>query len=112
MPLDHSKANTTISFVGLALSCINKRKQNRCEVGVLRCERHKPTLDIQRIELDSVYGNPIRASLVPHSLNLDQDISINLAYDDAEERSHCERGTSTFTRRGFNRLTDAGDDED
>jgi hypothetical protein len=69
--------------------------------------------DIERIELDPDSGIPIRSSLIPHSLNLDEDISINIIYPgDGDGRSHCERGTSTYMRRGFHRLEDTGDEED
>jgi hypothetical protein len=112
MPLDHSKANVTISIAGLALSCINKLMQNRCEVGILRCERHKPILDIQRIELDPCTGKPVRSSLVHHSLNLDEDILITVEYPDADQILNCQRGTSTYMRREFDRLDDTGDYED
>jgi len=112
MPLDHSKANVTISVAGLALSCINTLKRNRCEVGILRCDRHKPLLDIQKIELDPDSRNPIRSSLIAHSLSLDEDISINVEYPDTDETAHCTTGVSTYMRREFDRLDDTGDDED
>src|SRR5215212_6857591 len=121
MPLDHSKATVTISVAGLALSCINRLKQNRCEIGILRCDRHRPLLDIQKIELDK-RGSPLRSCLVPHSLSLDEDISIDLVHHDASRSDasvsdagggpHCERGVSTYMRREFNRLKDKGDAED
>jgi hypothetical protein len=112
MPLDHSKATVTLSVAGLALACINRRKLNRCEIGILRCDRHKPVLDIQKIELDPESGQPLRSSLIPHSLNLDEDISINVVYPDTDEKAPCQRGTTLYTRREFNRLDDTGDDED
>lgn len=109
--LDHSKANVTIAIGGLALACINSRERNRCEVGLLRCDRHKPVLDIQRVELHPKSRRPIRSTLVPHSLNLDEDITIGLEYDDGEILN-CSRGVSTYTRRDFDRLDDTGDPED
>ena len=112
MPLDHSKATVTVSIAGLALSCINKLKRNRCEIGILRCDRHRPLLDIQKIELDPKSGIPRCSSLVPHSLSLDEDISINVVYHDTGGRPNCERGVSTYMRREFNRLKDTGDAED
>ncbi|HWX41689.1 MAG TPA: hypothetical protein VN345_11115 [Blastocatellia bacterium] len=110
--LDHSKANVTIAIGGLALACINGQKRNRCEVGILRCDRHKPILDIQRIELHPKSRKPLHSSLVPHSLNLDEDIVIDVEYGDVAEVSHCKRGVSTYTRRDFDRLDDTGDAED
>ena len=77
MKLDHSNATVTVSIAGLGLACINKHKRNRCEIGILRCDRHKPLLDIQRIEYGRD-GKPVRSSLVPHSLNLDEDILIDV----------------------------------
>ena len=112
MPLDHSKANVTISVAGLALSCINKRKQNRCEIGILRCDRHSPALDIQRIELDPYTKSPLRSTFIPHSLNLDEDIFIDAVRENTDHITHCERGTSTYMRRGFDRLDDIGDEDD
>lgn len=112
MSLDHSKATVTISVAGLALSCINPLKQNRCEVGLLRCDRHKPVLDIQQIEMGHRSGNPICSSLIPNSLNLNEDILINVVHPDTDCMSKCKKGTSTYIRRGFDRLDDTGDDED
>ena len=110
--LDHSKATVTIAVGGLALSCINHLKRNRCEVGILRCDRHKPTLDIQRIELDPKTREPLSASRVPHSLNLDEDILIDVDHGDSAATARCGRGVSTFTRREFDRVDDTGDAED
>jgi len=86
--------------------------RNRCEVGILRCDRHKPALDIQRIELDPKTREPVRASLVPHSLNLEEDILIDVDHGDTAGTAPCGRGVSTFTRRDFDRLEDTGDPED
>jgi hypothetical protein len=110
--LDHSKANITIDIGGLALACINSRQRNRCEVGILRCDRHKPILDIQRIELHPKSRKPLRSVLVPHSLNLDEDIVIDVEHGNGAEIAHCRRGVTTFTRREFDRLDDTGDPED
>jgi hypothetical protein len=110
--LDHSKANVTLSIGGLALACINGQKRNRCEVGILRCDRHKPILDIQRIELHPKSRKPLHSSLVPHSLNLDEDIVIDVEHGDGAEIAHCKRGVYTYTRRDFDRLDDSGDAED
>jgi hypothetical protein len=111
MSLDHSKATITISISGIALACIN-RQQNRCEVGILRCDRHKPVLDIQKVEMDPETGTPVRSSLVPHSLSLSDDIAISVDHAGGDGTPHCEKGVLTFTRRGFDRLDDTGDDED
>lgn len=112
MPLDHSKATATISIAGLALSCINARKHNRCEIGVVRCSRHRPVLDIQRILVDPRTRTPLCSSLMDHSLNLDEAITIDVVYPDRDAAPQCERGTSTYERRGFDRLDDTGDEED
>ena len=112
MPLDHSKATVTVSVAGLALSCINPLKQSRCEVGLLRCDRHRPVLDIQRIELRHEDGEPKCSSLIYHSLNLNEDILINVEHPDKGRISDCKKGTSTYIRRGFDRLSDMGDPED
>jgi hypothetical protein len=111
MLLDHLNSSVTVSIAGLGLACINKRKRNRCEIGIIRCDRHKPLLDIQRIEYDRS-GKPIRSSLVPHSLNLDEDILIDVISADDGEPPRCEKGVTTFTRREFNRLDDMGDHRD
>ena len=112
MPLDHSKATVTIEVVGLALSCINKRERNRCEIGILRCDRHTPVLDIQRIEFDPRTRIPVRSSLVPHALNLNENILIDVVYPNADGGFRCGTGTSTYRRREFDRQDDTGDDED
>ena len=111
MKLDHLNASVTVSIAGLGLACINKRKRNRCEIGILRCDRHKPLLDIQKIEYGGD-GKAVRSSLVPHSLNLDEDISIDVIFPDNAGLPRCENGVSTFTRREFSRLDDTGDDRD
>ena len=111
MKLDHLNATVTVSIAGLGLACINKHKRNRCEIGILRCDRHKPLLDIQRIEYGTD-GKPLRSSLVPHTLNRDEDILIDVIFPDDGGGSRCENGVSTFTRREFNRLDDTGDDRD
>jgi hypothetical protein len=67
--LDHTKAVVTISFSGLALSCINKEKNNRYEFGILGCEGHNPIFDIQEISLDPETMIPISSKLVDHSLD-------------------------------------------
>lgn len=36
-----------IQFEGIMLMCINKNKNNRCEVGLLNCANHKSTLVVQ-----------------------------------------------------------------
>lgn len=112
MPLNHSKATVRISLAGLALVCINKREHNRCEIGILRCDRHAPVLDIQKIELDSTRTKRKSSCLVEHSLCLDDDIFIDVINPAPDEGLHCERGTSTFLRRGFDREDDHGDEED
>src|SRR5689334_7851441 len=112
MPLDHSKANAIISVAGLALSCINALKRNRCEIGILRCDRHKPLLDIQKIELDPDSRQPVRSSLIAHSLSLDEDIFIDVEYPDTDDTAHCASGVTTYMRREFDRLDDTGDEED
>jgi hypothetical protein len=86
--------------------------RNRLEVGIIRCDRHTPHLDIQEIVYKPGIRDPICSSLIPHKLNLDEDLSINLIYPDEEDSSQCKLGVSTYTRRGFDRLDDTGDDED
>lgn len=109
MPLDHSKATVTISVVGLALTCINRLKQNQCEVGMLRCDRHSPVMDIQKIKLDYGRKNPKCSSLFRHSLNLDENIFINV---EGPHKTDCRKGVVTYIRREFDRLNDTGDEED
>ena len=110
MPLDHTRANVTISLAGLALSCINQVMRNRCEVGIIRCDRHRPLLDIQRIEMEPKSRVPLRSCLIPHALNLDEDILIRVVYPNAEGTS--KRGVSAYTRREFDRKSDTGDPDD
>jgi hypothetical protein len=62
--------------------------------------------------MDHGKRNPICSSLITHSLNLDEDIFIDVVHPDSDKDSHCKRGVSTFTRREFDRLDDTGDDED
>ena len=112
MPLDHSRANVTISLAGLALSCINQDMRNRCEVGIIRCDRHRPLLDIQRIEMEPGTRVPLRSCLIPHALNLDEDILIRVVYPNAEATANSKRGVSTYTRREFDRKSDTGDPDD
>lgn len=112
MPLDHSKATVTVSVVGLAIACINRMKKDQCEIGMLRCDRHTPVLDIQKIRLDPESGEPINSCLFSHTLNLGEDIFINVKRPHARGDSHCAQGTSTYLRRGFDRLNDTGDNED
>ncbi|PYP83412.1 MAG: hypothetical protein DMF61_23250 [Blastocatellia bacterium AA13] len=109
MPLDHSKATVTISIAGIALSCINKLEGNRFEIGFLRCDRHRPLLDIQEIEFDPKTGESIRSCLIPHSLNLDEDITINAINGGGPQ---CGSRVSQYVRRAFDRLEDTGDEED
>lgn len=110
MPLDHSKASVSLSVAGLALTCINGLKGRRGEIGILRCDRHEPVLDIQRININPETGEPISSSLIEHKLNLNEDISVDLIYPD--EKRCAGRGVSTYMRRGFDRLDDIGDEED
>lgn len=112
MPLDHSKAAVTVSVVGLAIACINRMNHDRCEVGMLRCDRHTPVLDIQKIRLDPESGEPLNSCLLSHTLNLGEDIFIKVNHPDTHGGSYCPKGTSTYLRRGFDRLNDTGDDED
>ncbi|MFL6214353.1 MAG: hypothetical protein ACJ74J_10735 [Blastocatellia bacterium] len=110
MPLDHSKANVTISVAGIAICRTHKR--NQFEFGFLRCDRHSLTLDIQEIELDPVTRSPVHSSLKPHLLRLDQDISIDVVYPEKDGGLQFQRGVSTYTGGQFNRLGDIGDAED
>ncbi|HEX8089308.1 MAG TPA: hypothetical protein VF762_10670 [Blastocatellia bacterium] len=112
MPLDHSKATVTVSVAGIALSCINKRERDRCEISILKCDRHRLTFDIQKIELHPRTLEPVRSCLIPHSLSLDDDIAITLAQPLSDEFINCERGTSKYMGREFDRLRDIGDEED
>lgn len=112
MPLDHSKATVTVSIAGIALSCINKRERDRCEISILKCDRHKLTFDIQKIELHPRTREPVGSCLIPHSLSLDDDIAITLAHPHSDEVVSCERGTSKYMGREFDRLRDIGDEED
>jgi len=97
--LDHTKAVVTISFSGLALSCINREKNNRYEFGILECERHNPIFDIQEISLDPETMIPISSKLVDHSLNLADDIEIEVV-------NPVQKGVSRYTKGDFDRLND------
>jgi hypothetical protein len=110
MPLDHAKANVTISVAGIAL-CRTQR-HDHFEINFLRCDRHNLVLDIQEIELDPVTRSPVRASLKPHSLRLDKDIAIDVVYPDKDGSLQIQRGVSTYLGREFDRLNDTGDPED
>lgn len=107
MPLDHSKATATIDFSGLALICINSRKRNRCEVSFLDCERHTPALDIQKVTLSPATGAAISSSVVSHSLNLAETISIQVVRPAASG----VRGYKN-ERIDFKRRQERGDEED
>jgi hypothetical protein len=110
MPLDHSKANVIISVAGIAFSRTYKR--NQFEVDFLRCDRHRPVLDIQKIELHAATRKRIRSSLVAHSLNLAENISIDVVYPDEDGSPRFQRGVSTYLGSEFDRLKNIGDDED
>jgi len=98
MPLDHKEAVVTISFSGLALSCINKKKNHRYEFGILGCERHDPVFDIQEISMDPKTMIPISSRLMPHSLDLADDIEIEVVNP---EKKGVERyGKGNFDRSG------------
>jgi hypothetical protein len=99
MPLDHKEAVVTISFSGLALSCINKKKNNRYEFGILGCERHNPVFDIQKIYLDPKTMIPISSRLMPHSLSLADDIEIEVV-------NPGQVGVSKHEKGDFDRLND------
>jgi hypothetical protein len=110
MSLDHSKANVTISVAGIAISRPHKR--NQFEIGFVKCDRHNLVLDIQKIELHPETRIPIRSSLKPHSLRLDEDILIDVVYPDKDGSLQFQRGVSTYQGGEFNRLCDKGDAED
>jgi hypothetical protein len=112
MPLDHTKATVIVSIAGIAISCTNRRERNRCEISILKCDRHTLTFDIQKIELHPKTREPVSSCLIPHSLSLDDDIAITLARPHSDEVSNCERGTSKYMGREFDRLRDIGDEED
>src|SRR5262245_29967914 len=103
MPLDHTKATVTISFSGLALSCINAKGQY--EFGVIGCDRHQPVFDIQKIYLDPKTMTPINSELVDHSLSLKDDIEIEVVNPE-------HAGVMKFEPSDFDRLNDKGDKED
>jgi hypothetical protein len=110
MSLDHSKANVTISVAGIAISRPHKR--NQFEIGFVKCDRHNLVLDIQKIELHPVTRSPVRSSLKPHSLRLDEDILIDVVYPDKDGSLQFQRGVTTYQGHEFNRLDDTGDAED
>src|SRR5438128_7608860 len=110
MPLDHSKANVTISVAGIAISRPHKR--NQFEIGFVKCERHNLVLDIQKIELDAETRSPICSSLKPHSHRLDEDILIDVVYPDKDGSLQFQRGVSIYQGSEFDRLNDKGDAED
>lgn len=106
MPVNISRPAVAISFAGLALFCINPNEENRCEVGIIGCERHRPVLDIQEMTFDLRSGKPMKSSLVPHSLSLDEDIWIKV------DRPRT-KGVSMYRGgQDFNRLDDRGDERD
>jgi hypothetical protein len=110
MPLDHAQATVTMSIAGIAISRLYKR--NQYEIDLLRCDRHRTALDIEKIELDPVTRMPRRSSLVTHSLNLSEDIAIDVTYPDKDGCPRFQRGVSTYLGRRFDRLQDIGDPED
>lgn len=110
MSLDHSKANVTISVAGIAISRPHKR--NQFEIAFVKCDRHNLVLDIQKIELDAETRIPIRSSLKPHSLRLDEDILIDVVYPDNDGNLQFQRGVTTYQGGEFDRLCDKGDAED
>jgi hypothetical protein len=110
MPLNHSEANVTISVAGIAFSRVYKR--NQFEVDFLRCDRHKPMLDIQKITLDPVTRKRISSSLVDHFLSLNEDISIDVRYTDKDGSQHFQRGVTPYLGCEFDRLKNIGDPED
>lgn len=110
MPLDHTKANVTISLAGIGISRPHKR--NQYEIAFLKCDRHNLVLDIEEIELDPVTRSPLRSCLKPHSLRLDEDISIDVVYPDHGGSLQFQRGVSTYMGGEFDRLRDKGDAED
>lgn len=110
MSLDHTKSNVTISVAGIAIFRTHKR--NQFEIDFLRCDRHNLVLDIQKIELDPITRNPLRSSLEPHSLRLDEAIFIDVAYPDKDGCLQFQRGVSTYMGSEFDRLRDTGDAED
>jgi hypothetical protein len=110
MSLDHSKANVTISVAGIAISRPHKR--NQFEIAFVKCDRHNLVLDIQKIELDAETRSPIRSSLKPHSLRLDEDILIDVVYPDKDGSLQFQRGVTTYQGSEFDRLCDKGDAED
>src|SRR5215475_8089331 len=99
MPLDHKEAVVTISFSGLALSCINEKKNNRYEFGILGCERHNPVFDIQKISMDPKTMIPISSRLMRHSLSLADDIEIEVV-------NPGQVGVSKHDKGHFDRLID------
>ena len=109
MALDHTKAAVTISFSGLALSCINQKDEY--EFGIIGCDRHRPVFDIQKIYLDPKTMTPINSELVDHSLSLNDDIEIEVLNPE-------QAGVLKFAPPAFNwlpefdRLNDKGDEED
>jgi hypothetical protein len=110
MPLDHSKANVTISVAGIAIS--RPYKRNQFEIGFVKCDRHSLVLDIQKIELHPVTRIPIRSCLKPHSLRLDENIFVDVVYPDQDGSLQFQRGVSTYQGGEFDRLCDKGDAED
>jgi hypothetical protein len=117
MPLDHNNAFITISFAGLALSCINQDKNNRFEVGILSCDQHELNFDIQEITLDPESGQPISAKLLTaYLLDLEDDILIEVVNPAPlgvfNRQGVLKYQEPDFKVKPFNRLKDGGDHED
>ena len=108
---NHSEATVTISFAGVALFCINKDKQNRCEVGIVHCDRHQTVMDIQEIVFDNS-GDPIKSMLTtpPASPFLGSDILIKVVNQNAPITA---AGIEPFSESPvFNRVQGIGDQND
>lgn len=106
MQPDPENASVTVSLAGVALLCINRARENLCEVGVISCDHHKPVLDIQRIDLDPGTGKPVGSTLINHQLNLDGDIWITV-------HNSQTTGISPYQKPGdFSRFSDQYDEKD
>ena len=105
MALD-SNAQVTISLSGLFLLCVNKNRQNRVEAGMIACDHHSFTFDIERIEIGPG-GLPLSSTLVEYDLNLDEDIRIRVV----DSNGSSVPGAVYYANGDFDRLS-ATDEHD
>jgi len=90
-------ALVTVSFEGLALSCLNA--EGECEVGMMRRDDHTLIMEVLQLRPD---GSVIDFE---HDLRLDLDIKIEVTHP-AQDRADRFRGSE------FDRINEVGDPKD